>query len=64
MVKDIREDRKETKTLTWSLRDKHEFISSKWRKYSKERKKHMKRGKIMKGHVMIGLENDENFTMA
>ena len=64
MVMDIREDGKETKTLTCSLKDKHEFISSKWREYSKERKKHMKRDKIMIGHVRIGLANDENFTMA
>lgn len=35
-----------------------------WGRYSKERTKHMKRDKIMKGYVMIGLENYENFTMA
>lgn len=63
-MKDIREDGTETKTLTCSLKDKHELSSSKRRKYSKERKKHMKRDEIMKGHVMISLQNDENLTMA
>lgn len=49
--------------LTCSLKDEYKFIISKVGKtFEGEKKKHMKREKIIKEYVAVVLENCETFT--